>query len=776
MLNYFNNLSLLWKFMLVPLLAISLIGISGIVVLNVISNDEKNLVNSQKELLLVTEELSQLATQLAENHTNVYELLRLADEDGDESRLYDEGKLLLNEIHDIERSTHELTRSIALAYELNSLLLDYRKQAVTAVEMSSVDVKLARQFMTDATSKFNKVNSLFLDIGKQILKDLNAQMNVHSNELDELGKHYTVVIVFIVLIVVFISVLLSRLLSRDLKKSIATLTGLSTSNEIATATATATATVNNELSQLTQVIEHVKDNHQSLEDTRIELSQQENQLRIILDNMLDAVISINGKGKILSVNNSAEKLFGYSEAEILGKNIKCLMPDEIAFKHDGYLQHYLKTGEKKIVDSTREVTGQKKNMQKFPMELSVTELPGDEGGERFFIGTCRDVSLIRQQEDQLRRSLKMDALGKLTGGIAHDYNNMLGVVMGYAESLQTELIEKPELAKYAREIYNAGERGAKLTKKLLGFSRQTGNNTNVVSINTLLHDEQHMLERILTARIQVVMELDNDLWTVKLDSSDLEDSIVNLCINAMHAIEGSGSIIIKTSNLEVANKDAQILSLEEGDYVQLSITDTGRGMDDEVKLKIFDPFFTTKGMEGTGLGLSQVYGFVERSGGAIQVDSEPGKGTCFSLYFPRCIESISNDSSEPLRAIDDLKGNETILVVDDELVLLRLTSKILTTQGYSVICARSAKEALDVLAQESIDLMISDIIMPEMDGYELAAVVLEKYPAVKIQLASGFTDDKDTDLIDKELQQNLLNKPYDIQSLLIRLRELLDDS
>ena len=515
-----------------------------------------------------------------------------------------------------------------------------------------------------------------------------------------------------------------------------------------------------------------------IDDENYELHQRvakhEQELREILDGMVDAVITINEAGLILTFNRTAEKMFGYLEAEVIGENVSLLMPEPDKSEHDKYLKHYLQTGEAHVIGLGRDVIAQQKDGTTFPMRLSVIEYLPDSDGTRRFIGTCIDISLQKQQEEQLRRHQKMDALGKLTGGIAHDYNNMLGVILGYTDLLEGALSDQPKLSKYIHEIHHAGDRGARLTKKLLAFSSKKTAVTEVSNINKLLQNEQLMLEKTLTARIQLELDLADDLWLVKLDNGDLEDAILNMSINAMHAINGSGQLIFQTGNVQIDEMDSQLLQLDAGDYVLLSITDTGSGMAEKTKEKIFDPFFSTKEDKGTGLGLSQVYGFVERSDGAIKVYSEPGHGTRFTLYFPRHFGSESENQQTVIESSNDFSGKETILIVDDEPSLLNLITEILEQQGYKVFCAHSGKEALEVLEHESIDLLISDVIMPEMDGYHLAVIVQEKYPSVKIQLASGFSDDRHVDMVDDSLHQHMLAKPYHSKNLLKRIRELLD--
>lgn len=392
-----------------------------------------------------------------------------------------------------------------------------------------------------------------------------------------------------------------------------------------------------------------------------------------------------------------------------------------------------------------------------------------------YVGTITDITDRKKIEYALRHSQKMDALGKLTGGIAHDYNNMLGVILGYSEMMVTMLDEKSVFKKYTYEILRAGERGAKLTKKLLSFSRKQASSTEAININDVLLDEQDMLEKTLTAHIELILNLASDIWLVSLDESELEDAIVNMSINAMHAMEGKGKLIIQTCNETLNKVDAEKLQLKAGEYVLLSVSDTGKGMDEYVSDKIFEPFFTTKGELGTGLGLSQVYGFVERSQGEISVYSEVGLGTRITLYFPRCYR-VDGDSIDKADSEDQegLTGTETILVVDDEKSLMILTSEIFQRQGYRVFSAESGKEALGILEREEVDLIFSDVVMPEMDGFQLAAIVQKQYPAIKIQLASGFSDERHILMKDDTLYNNLLEKPYHSISLLKRIRELLD--
>jgi len=491
-------------------------------------------------------------------------------------------------------------------------------------------------------------------------------------------------------------------------------------------------------------------------------------MQAIMDNSPSIIYAKDMQGRYIFINQEWEKLYKLSNESVIGKTDLELFSEELAEKKSFNDKAILKTGYAlKLEETVSHDDGVHIYVSsKFPLY--------DENDDTYAVcGISTDITEHKQQEEQLRRSQKMDALGKLTGGVAHDYNNMLGVILGYSDLLQDMVQGQPKLAKYVKEIHRAGERGAQLTKKLLAFSRNKNTNATVLNINTLLLDLKNILEKTLTARINLVLDLNNEVWSVYLDDGDLEDAILNMSINAMHAIKGNGQITIKTSNESVSAHEAEMLQLGVGDYVLLSVTDTGLGMDNETKEKIFEPFFSTKGESGTGLGLSQVYGFVERSGGAIKVYSEQNHGTCFTLYFPRQDQGGSGSKQQEKYDDVNLRGAGSILVVDDEPALIELSSEILSQNGYHVFSANSGKQALEIIEKESIDLLLTDVIMPEIDGYQLASIVQKKYPAIKIQMVSGFSDDRHLNLVDDILHKDLIHKPYSSETLLTKIRELL---
>jgi len=393
------------------------------------------------------------------------------------------------------------------------------------------------------------------------------------------------------------------------------------------------------------------------------------------------------------------------------------------------------------------------------------------------ISIREQAELERQSlEVQLHQSQKLEALGNLTGGIAHDFNNILSIIMGYSELLKNRYQDDTDLNNYIGEIYRAGTRGSKLTKKLLSYTRKQPLEETRVNVNKVLNQQHDLLQKTLTVRIKLVVNNMDNIWPIRIDSSELEDAVLNISINAMHAMadkESGAQLTITTKNVSLNVNKAKILGLSAGDYVQICIIDNGIGMSKEVKDQIFVPFYSTKADKGTGLGLSQVYGFIQRSGGAIDVMSEVNKGSQFIMYLPRLQDKDRDDENliidNPLPG-----GSESILVVDDEVALGDLASEVLSQQGYQTFQAENAEQALAILEKNHVDLLLTDVIMPRISGHQLSAMVHERYPHIKIQLVSGYTKNNDLEANKSHLFKNLLHKPYSEQKLLRKVRDTLD--
>ncbi len=502
------------------------------------------------------------------------------------------------------------------------------------------------------------------------------------------------------------------------------------------------------------------------------LAVKETEKREILSAIIDSVFTINNKGIILSVNAATEKMFGYSDSELLGQNIKLLMPKSRAIKHDDYIETFQQTKQAKIIGIGRKVIALKKNGQEFPINLAIAELSSDEDNNIRYVGTCHDLSDFTEQQNKLQRIQKMDALGKLTGGISHDFNNILGIVSGFGELLELELEFEPKLLKYCRQIITASERGSELTRRLLSFSKKESKKTTIININDLLTATQGMIAKTLTALVTIDYTLADDLWCCKVDINAFDDVILNLCINAKHAMSNGGLLSISTQNITLSAIEAERYNLIAGDFICLTITDNGCGMSDEVKRQIFEPFYTTKGDEGTGLGLSQVYGFINASQGEIHVYSEANIGTSFSIYLPRNQSKLNEELSNRNKRVY-FKGTESILVVDDEFALGLLAKTILENEGYTVFQASSGGDALSCLQEKSIDLIISDVIMPKVNGYQLIEKVRSFDLDIPILLATGFDGDIN---IPKDSFEDIpiISKPYTSFELLTHTRNLLD--
>ena len=487
------------------------------------------------------------------------------------------------------------------------------------------------------------------------------------------------------------------------------------------------------------------------------------------------LIEWNTDQEVLDWNPAAQNIFGFNSEEVLGSHItEIIMPKSMRESVDRSWADLLanKDGNHSINNNLT------KDGHTILCEWHNTPLVNEDGCVIGVTSIVEDITGRQKHEEIQRQSQKMDAIGKLTGGIAHDFNNMLGVILGFCDLLKESLArdETTQLL-YCEEILNAGERAEKLTRKLLEFSRATPSSAEPAHINLLLDGMQHMLEKTLTYRIKLIFEVDDDLWMAWLDTARLEDAILNMCINSMHAMPDGGTLTLGLYNKPLTDFDAQALDIPLGDYVVLSVTDTGVGMSKEVQEKLFDPFFTTKGTDGTGLGMSQVYGFVQQSGASIRVFSELGFGSKLEIFFPKYTKNeLETSEMNNVKESDLPSGDETILVVEDEPALLMLTEETLLAFGYAVKCARNAEEALVILQHEAVDLLLSDVIMPGKDGYQLASEVETLYPKTKIQIISGFSEENRVSLTNDALHQNRLQKPVSAEKLLVRIRSMLDDN
>lgn len=510
--------------------------------------------------------------------------------------------------------------------------------------------------------------------------------------------------------------------------------------------------------------------------TRATDAAQAAKLEAILESAVDAIVTIDGKGLIETANPAAERLFQFGSAELEGQNVKLLMPEPYRSEHDGYIDRFRETGERHIIGVGREATGLRKDGSTFPMHLSVGEF--HDGEEQHFVGIIHDLSQRKDAERALRQAQKMESIGQLTGGIAHDFNNLLTVITGNLELLDMRLDNESQ-RELLTEALEAADLGARLTDRLLAFARRSPLEPDVVDLNQLVLGLTDMLHRTLGATIDLSTALSTDLWRVMADPTQIETAIVNLAVNARDAMPNGGKLIIETRNTRIDEEYvANETGLMPGDYVQLSVSDTGTGMPPEVRDRVFEPFFTTKEAgRGTGLGLSMAYGFARQSGGHITIYSELDVGTTVNLYLARHDSEVERRSRDDGVDKESKPSGELILVVEDDKRVRRLTLTRLQELGYNVLEAASGSEALEILnSQDGVDLVFTDLVMPGgMSGYDLCEQVRKAGYETKLLLTSGYAEELAHEDRLKSENLRLLRKPYRQADLAGAIRRALDD-
>ncbi|MFT5488500.1 MAG: PAS domain S-box-containing protein [Paracoccaceae bacterium] len=511
-----------------------------------------------------------------------------------------------------------------------------------------------------------------------------------------------------------------------------------------------------------------------IEELQRQLTEAKGRFRSLMDNCVDAMIIIDETGAILDFNPAAEKIFQFETTEVLGKNVSILMPEPYHSAHDGYLRNYMTTGEAKIIGIGREVKGRRKDETTFPMELSVGEMP--DGGTRNFVGIIRDITRRRTIETQLLQASKMEAIGQLTGGIAHDFNNLLAILTMDLEMLSDLTEDDAESAELVTEALDVTRTGADLTQRLLAFSRRQTLVPTATNINEMVLSITGLLRRTLGAGIRIDTSGPQNLWPVMIDRGQLENTLINLAINARDAMPDGGKLAITCENLTLEEADEPAFDqMPAGEYVRLTFTDTGVGMPAEVVQRAFEPFFTTKeGRHGTGLGLSMVYGFVKQSGGNVTIYSAEGSGTTINLCFPRADGVASEGESFADRPKLPV-GTEDILVVEDDDRLRERSASALRTLGYKVTTAHDGHSALRRIAEDGApDMVLTDIVMPGLDGPGLVRELSHTHPALKIMLMTGYAEA--SALLQEAMTKGapMLHKPFTRRQLADGVRKLLD--
>jgi PAS domain S-box-containing protein len=489
----------------------------------------------------------------------------------------------------------------------------------------------------------------------------------------------------------------------------------------------------------------------------------------------DGIVSVDGEHRIRFFNRGAERIFGYEAAEVLGRPLEVLLPDRFRGGHAGHMAEFARSGQTaRMMNERGQVAGLRKSGEEFPAEVSISKL--DVGAETIFTAILRDVTERSALEAQLRQAQKLDAIGRLAGGIAHDFNNLLTVIGGYAGMLLRRLELGDPRWEDANQIKRACDRAAGLTAQMLALSRRRMLAPRVADLNEIVRDTQRMLRHAVGEHVRMVTKLDPKLGSVTIDAGQFEQVLTNLAINARDAMPEGGTLIVETANVEVDAEYAALrLGLEPGRYVALSVSDTGHGMDAETKAHVFEPFFTTKQeTKGTGLGLSIVYGIVKQCGGHIWVYSEVGKGTTFRILLPRAEEAPP--PRPDVVPVESTRGSATVLLVEDEAEVRRLTRRMLEDAGYAVLEAGSGPEALALEERHvgPIHLLLTDVVMPLMTGPALAERVVVARPATRVLFMSGYT--KDATLHNKTLGEKVafLGKPFTSDDLLRAVRAALE--
>ncbi len=501
-------------------------------------------------------------------------------------------------------------------------------------------------------------------------------------------------------------------------------------------------------------------------------------LSLAVEQSPSMVVITDTKGNVEYVNPKFEEVTEYQLIEILGKNMRILKTGYT--KPDEYRRMWeaLIAGE----EWHCEFRNRKKSGEEYWDLSSITPIKGPDGRITHYLAVKEDVSERKETEATLRQAQKMEGIGHLTGGIAHDFNNLLGIIIGNLEILEEDLEGNEEFLEQAEAAKRAALRGADLIKRLLLFSRQEPTQSNPVNVNEIIVGMHGFLLKSLTKEIDIKVDLSDDIWLTDIDPGDFETTLINLAVNARDAMPGGGILQIESRNKIFEKGDAGLLpDMAPGSYVMISVRDNGFGMPKETFGMIFDPFYTTKDKsKGTGLGLSMVYGFVSRSRGQIGVESELGRGTVFHLYLPK--SSADEIRETPLKEQDEElpRGDETILVVDDEPELAGLVVSILETLGYRTLVAEDGREAMDILKSkgEEIDLLFTDVVMPGgMNGFELASQAKELTPDLKVIIASGYPLDQErrSDIRDNDTNKTILAKPFGRSTLSTVVRQALDE-
>jgi len=489
----------------------------------------------------------------------------------------------------------------------------------------------------------------------------------------------------------------------------------------------------------------------------------------VIEVLTDAVVVVDERGEIVLVNAAAEALFGYDRAELVGASVELLLPEHLHELHRGHRAGFVDEPHNRPMGSGLDLTARRKDGGELPVEIGLSAVRTDQG--LLVAAVITDITARHRLEEALVQTRKLEAVGRLAGGIAHDFNNMLTAILGYAGFLLAELEEGSRPHHDALEIRAAAQRAADLTRRLLVFSRGLPVSPRVLDLNRRVRDLEVLLARVIGEDVEVEARLDDGVWPVKIDPGQLDQVVTNVVLNARDAMANGGQLTIETRNVTVEPGWPDLPA--GGEFVSLTISDTGAGMDDETRRRALEPFFTTK-EPGTsaGLGLATVYGIVDRAGGTVHLYSEPGLGTTVKIYLPRAQEQ---PAAEGQAEAEPVRGAGSVLLVEDEPAVRGLVSRMLEELGYDVLVAGSPREALETFeaCAGGVEVLVTDVVMPELAGTLLAEQLLERSPSLRVLFMSGYTEDVLVRRSGLTPRSAFVEKPFTVGELGRALAELL---
>jgi len=537
-----------------------------------------------------------------------------------------------------------------------------------------------------------------------------------------------------------------------------------------------TKTIQNALNQIRLKAEN------EIINNKLRLSEE--RYRYLVQNSPDIIYTLDEKGNFTFISSAAEVLLGYENGQLIGKHYTTIIPESDLDKADGIFDSK-RTGDRalpgvelrlKVSEDCERLKTREINHLTVELKSSGMYDNAEKEDAKKYIGTygvARDISQRKRLESKLHHAQKMEAVGTLAGGIAHDFNNLLMGVQGYASIMLLEIDSEHPHYEKLKNVEQYVQRGAELTKQLLGFARGGKYDVKPIDLNGLLSRVARMFGRT-KKEIIIYENYQKDIWPVEADAGQIEQVLLNLFLNASHAMPGGGDLTLETENVTLDASTVSPFNLEPGPYVMVSVRDTGVGMDETTQKRIFEPFFTTNEMgRGTGLGLASAYGIIQNHNGIIDVESKKGEGATFKFYLPSSAKEIKEEKKDQTQII---RGPETILLVDDENMIVEVGQEILKALGYEVLVARSGEEAIKIYKEDKvkIDIIVLDMIMPGMSGGETFDRLKEIDPAVKVLLSSGYSiDGMATDILARGCNQ-FIQKPFNIKELSQKLREVLD--